>query len=51
MESALLGLDEKAVLQEALDDLTDVLDMFISTSGENQDVIKVQDYKDIQHVP
>ena len=48
MEGALLGLDEESVLQEALDDLTDVLDVFLNIPGVHQDVIKVDE--DIREV-
>ena len=51
MEGAFFGLEEETVLQEALDDLAYMLDMFLRTPGENQDVIKVENYEDIQHVP
>ena len=45
MKNALLSLNEKAVLQEALDDHADVLDMLLKAPGEHEDVIQVEDHE------
>jgi len=50
MEGAFLYLEIEAVLQETLDDHTNMLDVLLNTPGEHQHVIKVQDNEYVQHV-
>uniref|UniRef100_A0A6Q2XA13 non-specific serine/threonine protein kinase n=1 Tax=Esox lucius TaxID=8010 RepID=A0A6Q2XA13_ESOLU len=42
---------EKLILQESLEDLPDVLDVFGRCFGEYQDVVQVDEHKTPQHVP
>lgn len=48
--SHFLGLDEHIVLKEALDDGLDLVAMFLSGTGEDEDVIQVDQNVLIYHV-
>ena len=50
-ELAFLGLDEQPVLEEVLEDLADVTLVRPSILGENQDVIQINKYELVDHVP
>ena len=51
MKLILLGLHEKGVFQEALEDPLDVVNVFLAGTGEDWDVVKVNKDKSIEHVP
>jgi hypothetical protein len=50
MEFTLLCFHKQLVLQQELEDLSDMEDMLLSRTGENKDVVKVYKHKLIQHV-
>ena len=45
-----LFLDEQVVLQQALDDAADMLDVLLHSPGKKQDVVQVQNDEHVQHV-
>jgi hypothetical protein len=51
MEFAFFRFDEKLVLQKTLENLSDMEDMYLSRVGKDKDVIKVDEYEPVQHVP
>ena len=51
MKLPLLGLNEKEVFQEALEDPLDMVNVFLTEVGEDQDVIEVNKDKPVEHVP
>ena len=50
MEFAFFGFDKKLVLQEMLEDLSDVENVFLSRTGKGNDVVKVDEHEPVQHV-
>ncbi len=46
----LLCFDKQAVLQEPMEDLTDMLDVFCLTLGKDEDIIQVDKHKSAQHI-
>lgn len=51
MELAILGLNEKFVLQEPLQEQADMLSVFQKTARKKQNVIYVHKEESVQHVP
>ena len=49
MELALLGLHEQRDLQQALEHILNMINMFLLRPGENQDVIQVDECVFVQH--
>ena len=50
MEHALLRLEKQTVLEEASQDPTDMLLMFVERAGKYQDVVKIYNHEPVQHV-
>ena len=51
MEVALLRLDVKTILQQPLKYLPDVNPVLLHGSREDQNVININEYRAVQHVP
>jgi hypothetical protein len=51
VELTLLSFYKQLILQEALKDLSNMKNVFLGRTSENQDVVEVEKYKTIQHVP
>jgi hypothetical protein len=50
MEFTLLSFHKKLVLQEPLENLSDVEHVFLGGAGENEDEVEVDKYEPVQHV-
>jgi hypothetical protein len=51
MECAFVRFDIQLVLQKTLEDLPITADMFLWRVGKHEDIIKVDEYEPVQHVP